>query len=968
MSKQLGWLILLLPALATAQSWVARYDGTGSVDKAAAMAVDYAGNIIVTGFSTGTGSGHDYLTVKYNPQGETLWTRRYSSSGNAPDEACAVAVDAAGNVYVTGQSRQGNHEVALTIKYSSTGLQQWVCPVAGFGADSNAAARAIALDANGNVYICGYAQDSTGGTNYLVAKLTGTGTVAYVARYDGPANGADTAHALTADAAGNVYVTGSSAGAGTGLDFATIKFDAHGDTVWVARYNGPGNANDIARALVLDGSGNLLVAGQSWGSGTVFDYATIKYLPAGDTAWVRRYNHTPTNGVDIPYALTVDAADNVYVTGSSESNRYEDYATIKYSSAGIQRWVSRYNGSTNGVDEAKAVVVDAAGNVYVTGYSESGNDYDVFTVQYDSSGTARWSHRYNTTPANDDDQGVAIAVPLSGLTYVTGFSFTGTPNYDYLTLKYVAHDVGVVSCNYPTGTMPPQPVVPEVTIRNYGIFAENLAVHLWIAVSGQAPSYYDVQTVSGLAAGDAKDISFRSFTGGVGEYVMRCSIALTGDLNRANDTLSRTFTFRWTTMPYWSEKPPVPLGPSGKFIKDGAALTFGRITDGGGQAVYALKGNNTIEFNRYSINGDSWQRLESLPYTWTARKRVKKGGALCYNRYDTTVFATKGNNTQEFWKYGVKARAWYLLPDVPLGTSLKKVKGGAGLAFWRQAADEEWVFLQKGGKTNELWGYHIPTQMWWSKAQIPYGPSGKGMGDGSCIVNAGGVLYLLKGGYNEFYAYYPAGDSYQAKKPLPFYGAAGRKKRAKDGSALSYDTDRRAIYCLKGGTDEFWAYYPGADTWVQQTSIPLGLSGKCVKSGGALTFGNHYAWALKGNKTLEFWQYYHGDDDDLGAEEPEDAENVVQHVIRNRSGWQLTVAPNPVTDRALIQYQLPEAGYAALKLYTVDGRRLATIGQGYHPAGRFVYAVSDLPRLSPGVYLLRLEGSPGILTHKLTVP
>jgi len=103
------------------------------------------------------------------------------------------------------------------------------------------------------------------------------------------------------------------------------------DTAWVRRYNGPGNSRDAANALAVDDSGNVYVTGEGEGSGTDFDYATIKYLPNGDTAWVRGYNG-PGNSMDEANALAVDGSGNVYVTGESYGSGTSswDYATLKY--------------------------------------------------------------------------------------------------------------------------------------------------------------------------------------------------------------------------------------------------------------------------------------------------------------------------------------------------------------------------------------------------------------------------------------------------------------------------------------------------------------------------------------------------------------------------------------------------------------------------------------------------------------
>ena len=229
-----------------------------------------------------------------------------------------------------------------------------------------------------------------------VAAVPGTETVqtVWMARYNGPGYGADWAYAIVADSAGNVFVTGSS-WSNSSEDYATVKYDgATGNQLWVARYNGPGNGQDVAKAIVVDGASNVYVTGYSRGSGGGFDYATIKYDGAtGNQVWVARYNG-PANSDDMALALRLDSAGNVFVTGASrDSAGQDDYATVKYDGAtGNQMWVARYNGPANDRDRAFALAVDSAGNVFVTGWSRGvDSDMDYATVKYDgATGNQLW--------------------------------------------------------------------------------------------------------------------------------------------------------------------------------------------------------------------------------------------------------------------------------------------------------------------------------------------------------------------------------------------------------------------------------------------------------------------------------------------------------------------------------------------------------------------------------------------------
>jgi hypothetical protein len=428
-------------------TWVRRYNGSGNgSDEAYALAVDGSRNVYVTGGSFGSGTLFDYVTIKYYPHGDTAWVRRYNGPENNGDIASAIAVDDSGNVYVTGKSydNESNYDYA-TMKYYPDGETAWVRRYDGPG-NSDDEALAVAVDDFGNVYVTGESWGSEFYYDYATMKYYSNGDTVWVRRYNGPGNGGDIASALAVDDSGNVYVTGKSYGGESNYDYATMKYYPNGETAWVRVYNGPENSDDEANALAVDGFGNVYVTGGSFDSEVNWDYVTIKYYPNGDTAWVRRFNG-PANGEDKAYAIALDPLNNVYVTGYSDSTgSYQDYATIKYDSSGNVVWVKRYNGPPgNGSDLACAIAVDDSNNAYVTGMSGGGaTGIDYATIKYDSLSSPSWVKRYDG-PANGYDRAYDIAVDDSGNVYVTGLSAGISTDLDYATIKYVQFLCGDVN-------------------------------------------------------------------------------------------------------------------------------------------------------------------------------------------------------------------------------------------------------------------------------------------------------------------------------------------------------------------------------------------------------------------------------------------------------------------------------------------------------------------------------------------
>jgi len=455
MTKKLLILAILLsmslPAFAqdVDTAWVRRYNGPAdSADFARGIAVDGSGNAYVTGDVYASGTDRDYATIKYYPDGDTAWIRRYNGPGNLRDGVSAIVVDDLGNAYVTGQSYDSvTHLDYTTIKYHPNGDTAWVRRYNGPG-NAWDLARAIAVDGSGNVYVTGNVYGSGTDRDYATIKYYPNGDTAWARIYNGPGDDYDEALAIAVDDLGNVYVTGGSYGSGTNFDYATIKYYPNGDTAWLRRYNGPADSLDVARAMVLDGSGNVYVTGSSYGSGTDQDYATVKYDQSGNELWVRRYNG-PADSSDAARAMTLDGSGDIYVTGSSYgSGTFSDWTTIKYYPDGDTAWVRRYNGPEDSTDHASAIAVDGSGYIYVTGYScGSGTSYDYATIKYYPNGDTAWVATYNG-PADSFDVTSAIAVDDSGNVYVTGYSYGIGTDRDYATIKYVQHEERVEICNF----------------------------------------------------------------------------------------------------------------------------------------------------------------------------------------------------------------------------------------------------------------------------------------------------------------------------------------------------------------------------------------------------------------------------------------------------------------------------------------------------------------------------------------
>jgi uncharacterized delta-60 repeat protein len=419
--------------------WETRYSGTGNnPDNVADMFVDGSGNIYVTGTSY-NGSNFDIITRKYDNAGAVLWTSTFNGDGNGTDVAAALAVDASGNVFVTGYSYRGgtNYDIT-TIKYTSAGTQSWQA-YSGNGTSAFDEGRDIAVDANNDVIVTGGVQNTAGSnTDFRTIKYTNAGTVSWTVDYSNSTN-LDMGLALVTDASNNVYVTGHSFVTGQDLNIRTIKYNSAGTQQYNTATNySTINSIDSPSKIVVNSSGEVYVAGRVFnGTSTDDDIVVMKYDAAGTVTNNTIIDGT-ANSADKANRIYLDASNNLYLAAKvKNTGTSEDFYLAKFNSSLGLIWDDSYNGPSNNYDEAADITIDASGTVYATGSSwTSSSNHDFVTVRYDgTTGDRVWITKFNGT-ANNVDKAKRISVDAAGNVYVSGDSKGSGTGDDFSTIKY----------------------------------------------------------------------------------------------------------------------------------------------------------------------------------------------------------------------------------------------------------------------------------------------------------------------------------------------------------------------------------------------------------------------------------------------------------------------------------------------------------------------------------------------------
>jgi hypothetical protein len=415
----------------TSKSWPVKAGGSRK-DAGGGVITDASGNVYVVGSFENSASwgtrtivsngGNDIFMTKYSPNGKVLWA--VNQGGADPDAASSVAIDAAGNVVMTGSFR-------------GTGT---------FG--------------TGNSY------QSSGLDDIFISKLDSSGNVIWSKKAGGTDQ--DVALAVTIDNSNNIYIAGyfkgiltfpgtsiSLTGAG-GTDAFLAKYDVNGNLVWAKSAGGAGN--DFAHGIALNGS-NVAVVGQfdltgnfsgtNLNSAGGSDAFIAEYgVSTGNLNWASKIGGT---GADIGFAIT--SANNSYLITGQFSNSISigssnfisagnsDVFVCRYNSSGVPVWATKAGGISQ--DAGRGIAMNSLGDkAFVTGsFAETANfgstnlssfgNLDVFVATVDFITGDIENVYQNGGPADDEARGITAGT--TNTSFITGY-FNGQGSFGNIDL------------------------------------------------------------------------------------------------------------------------------------------------------------------------------------------------------------------------------------------------------------------------------------------------------------------------------------------------------------------------------------------------------------------------------------------------------------------------------------------------------------------------------------------------------
>lgn len=438
---------------------VERWIGQRHVDSAAgtntALASNPSGDIVVLSETTAVDPSLEGFVSRYRKESLTTWLDQHGTTGDDAVNATALAAD--GDVVTAGSTTanlDGNHPSNTSLdgvveRYGVEGDRKWAVQIGQDATDETLTG--VATNWRGDIFVVGRTTgdldalhpDAAGGDAFL-ARLDSSGTVVWV-RQLGTADN-DSALAVTAIAAGDVFVAGLTTGdldgshaGNTSMDGFIARFDRAGNLKWT-RQVGDAGTEDALTAVGASLRGDVVAGGYTFAnldgkhaSSSASDALLVRFDRAGHRRWLRQFGSAAPATDDMVAAVAVDIKGEIFVSGATlgdidgkhAGNTSADVIVARYAPSGSREWLRQWGTAGGGNESGAALTATPSGEVYVTGSTDGSVDgeppvarsRDALLLRYTRRGIRVLRAQYGGA-GNDDARGIAVS--RRGTVYLGG--------------------------------------------------------------------------------------------------------------------------------------------------------------------------------------------------------------------------------------------------------------------------------------------------------------------------------------------------------------------------------------------------------------------------------------------------------------------------------------------------------------------------------------------------------------------
>ena len=364
--------------------WQQTFAGNaGKDDYGIALTQDDSGNFLVLGAVTTNNATSDFVVLKYDSDGNLLWSSVWDGSNNQLDLPTAITTDDLGYIYVAGGTVDFSGQADWRVfKFSPDGIMLWAYS---YNYDNQHDMPVLLSPISGSINIYGFSgqTQTTGELMWDAVKLqldASTGVQLAEKRQALPYLSSSEVVAMAKDAASNLYIAYSAMEVAGNSDIKLMKLNTAFDSVWTQTIDADAQADQV-RALAIDNEGNPLLAGISHYATGGTQITMAKFSPTGTTLFSTAYRPPYLSwGVDVSQ-IEINSEGDVFLACAADRQDSQDALLLIYDQDGTLRAEKIFDSGNASDDSPTGLSISNAGEIFLTGKSE-GSTSGQFALKY----------------------------------------------------------------------------------------------------------------------------------------------------------------------------------------------------------------------------------------------------------------------------------------------------------------------------------------------------------------------------------------------------------------------------------------------------------------------------------------------------------------------------------------------------------------------------------------------------------